>query len=61
MTNPPKFVVRVIETATGTVVKTIGPEPERAAQKIARGVEINLDHVRFHVTVEPEGGLHSGH
>ena len=46
------WVVRIIEYETRKVVKTFKPEAtERAAERLDRGVNINLDHERFYTDV----------
>lgn len=49
-----EMVVRIIETATGKVELEMGPMLARAAEKVARGASINLDHQHYHVTIEPK-------
>ena len=44
--------VQVIETETGEVVRDIGPVAVNRAERIQRGVEINLNHERFHTDIE---------
>ena len=41
-----KYVVQIIEYDTGEVVKQFKPEGKRSAERIERGVNINLNH--FH-------------
>lgn len=45
----PLLHVEVVETATGKVVRKLGPQKTvRLAEKLEDGVNINLDHERFH-------------
>ena len=48
-----KFKVEVVERGTKEVVKTIGPTNERQAEKVARGLSINLNHANYRVQVVP--------
>jgi hypothetical protein len=45
--------VEVVEAATDKVVRRLGPMSERKAEKVERGLEINLNHDRFFVRVVP--------
>lgn len=45
----PWWTVQVIETATGEVVKSIAANSERQAEKLERGLQINLNTDKFHV------------
>lgn len=45
------FVVTVVETETGEVIKSFGPFSERKANKIEDGVGANLNHRRYHTTL----------
>lgn len=47
-----QWIVQVIDAATEEVVKTMTRPTERAADKLADGVSINLDHDRYYVTVQ---------
>lgn len=49
-----KYVVQIIEYDTGEVVKQFKPEGKRSAERIERGVNINLNHDKFYTVVEPE-------
>lgn len=42
-----EWVVKVVEDATGEVVKSIPSRSEREAERVERGIDINLDHSRF--------------
>lgn len=48
------YVVVMIERATGNEVKRSEPTSERRAKKIEAGMNINLDHDRFYVSVIAE-------
>lgn len=50
------WTVTVTDDATGNVVRMTKVSDERRAEKIADGLSIKLDHDRFTVTVEKEGG-----
>lgn len=41
--------VEVVESASDKVVKRMGPMLGQMAEKVERGLEINLDHDRYHV------------
>lgn len=50
--NLPMWKVEVVESATDTVVKTLGPFPnESRAEKCMDGLDINLDHASFFTRV----------
>ncbi len=50
--TPRGWVVEIVESATGEVVKTLGPyDTERTAEKTERGVETNLNHAKYHTNV----------
>lgn len=43
-----KYEVQIIEVHTGEVIKRFAPQcSERAAQKLERGVQINLNHEKY--------------
>ncbi|WP_408601484.1 hypothetical protein [Pseudomonas sp. PLMAX] len=50
-TNPEGWKVNVTEDATGEVVESIPAGSERDAERIQRGVEINMNHNEFTCTV----------
>lgn len=46
------FVVRIIETSTNRIEKEFSPQfHKRAAERIEDGVNINLNHERFHTEI----------
>lgn len=52
-----QYYVEIVETATDEVVKSLGPHSERSAERIERGVEINLNTDRFHVRMRPASAV----
>lgn len=46
-----QYIVRIIEDATGNVVKQLEPTSERQAGKLASAVSINLNHDDYSVEV----------
>ena len=55
MTRITQYYVDVIETATGNTVQSIGPTySRRSAEQVERGVNINLNHEKFHTEVREE-------
>lgn len=46
-----KFKVEVVERGSKDVVKTIVTSNERQAEKIARGLSVNLNHANYRVRV----------
>jgi hypothetical protein len=44
--------VKVIESATGKVVKEMKVNSERQADRIETGLSINLNHEKFHTEVD---------
>lgn len=50
--NQPNFVVKVIESQTGTVVQQIDVGPnKKKASRVDDGVNINLNHDKFHTEI----------
>lgn len=49
-----QYYVHIIEHETGTVVKCMGPTYESRAEKIERGVQINLCHERYYTDLMSE-------
>lgn len=45
--------VEVVSYETGKVEERRGPYPERRAEKIAAGMDVNLDHERYYTRVVP--------
>ena len=45
------YEVNVIETTTGLVVKTSVVSNERKAEMLAKALDVNLNHERYHVEV----------
>jgi hypothetical protein len=44
--------VKIIETKTGKVVEEITVSSERSAEKVSRGVNINLNHRKYHTEID---------
>lgn len=53
-----EYYVEIVESETDEVVKRMGPMSEWRAEKVERGVNINLNHEMFHtrLTKEKEPG-----
>ena len=52
---PKVFFVDIIETATNSTIQTIGPSSSpREAERVERGININLNHAEFHTEVRGE-------
>lgn len=49
------WFVEVIDGVTGKVEKKLGPMPERKAEKVEDGLNINLNHERYYTRSYPEG------
>lgn len=47
-----KFKVKVINTETGEAVKTLEASSQRQAERLEDGLNINLNHARYHTEVE---------
>lgn len=45
--------IKVIKADTGEVVKTLEAATERAAERIDRGLNINLNHADYYTMIEP--------
>lgn len=53
-----KYAIRVIETATGDVIKEIRATTERQCDAVCEGLHRQLNHDRYHVeTCEADDGL----
>lgn len=48
------FYVEIVKTATGEVVKRMGPCSERIANAAENGANINLDHDEFFTRIVPK-------
>jgi AICAR transformylase/IMP cyclohydrolase PurH len=49
-----KYLIEIVETETDEVIETMGPTYLRAAEKIERGVNINLNHEDYHTRIVEE-------
>lgn len=49
-----KYYVEVVETETDEVVERMGPTAEGRAERIERGVNINLNHEDYHTRIVEE-------
>lgn len=47
------YKIKVIKTDTGEVVKTFETVTERAAERMERGLSINLNHADYYTVIEP--------
>ena len=47
------YKVNVIKADTGEVVKTLEAATERAAERIERGLNINMNHTDYYTVIEP--------
>ena len=47
------YKIKVIKTDTGEVVKTFETVTERAAERMERGLSINLNHSDYYTVIEP--------
>ena len=47
------YKVKVIQTDTGEVVKTFEAATERAAERVERGLNINMNHADYYTVIEP--------
>ena len=47
------YKIKVIKTDTGEVVKTFETVTERAAERMERGLNINLNHADYYTVIEP--------
>ena len=47
------YKIKVIKADTGEVVKTLEAATERAAERIDRGLNINLNHADYYTMIEP--------
>lgn len=54
--TPKPWRVEVIEDDTQEVVKTIECHTKREAERVERGLLINLNHERFHANIVPPKG-----
>lgn len=49
--SPERWEVHVVETATNEVVKRIACPGQHTAEKVERGLNINLNHERFFTNI----------
>ena len=49
---PDPFKIHVVCVETGETVKTLGAATERSADRIERGLNINLNHTDYYTRVE---------
>jgi len=54
-TSNGRWRVNIRETASDTVIHTIWCNSEREAERVERGVGINLNHDRFHTEIADHG------
>ena len=47
------YKIKVIEANTGEVVKTLEATTERSAERVERGLSINLNHADYYTVIEP--------
>ena len=47
------YKIKVIEASTGEVVKTLEATTERSAERVERGLSINLNHSDHYTVIEP--------
>lgn len=47
-----KFEVQVIETATDEVLGRFAASSKRQAERLERGLNINLNHMEYHTQIE---------
>lgn len=47
------YKVKVIKSDTGEVVKTLEAVTERAAERVERGLNINMNHADYYTVIEP--------
>ena len=50
---PDTYKIKVISATTGEVVKTFETVTERAAERVDRGLNINMDHSDYYTVIEP--------
>ena len=51
------YKINVIKTDTGEVVKTFETVTERAAERMERGLNININHADYYTVIEPPKDL----
>ena len=47
------YKIKVIKADTGEVVKTLETATERSAERVERGLSINLNHSDYYTVIEP--------
>ncbi len=50
---PPNYKIKGIKADTGEVVKTLEATTEGAAERIERGLNINMNHADYYTVIEP--------
>ena len=53
MQSNSEFNVEVVDSSTDEVVKTLHGSSERVAARIERGLNINLNHAKYHTRLVP--------
>jgi len=51
------YKIKVIKVDTGEVVKTFEAVTERAAVRVERGLNINMNHADYYTVIEPPKDL----
>lgn len=51
MSDEKMMMVDVVDNKTGKTVKSVGPKGARVATRLEDGMNINLDHERFHTVM----------
>jgi hypothetical protein len=49
--NNAKYVVKIIETATGTIEKVFECQSMDRVEKVEEGININLNHSEYHTAI----------
>ena len=47
------YKIKVIKTDTGEVVKTLETATERSAERVERGLSINMNHADYYTVIVP--------
>lgn len=47
------YKIKVIKAETGEIVKTLEAATERAAERVERGLNINMNHADYYTVIEP--------
>ena len=54
METKKQYFVEIIETGSGKTIEKHGPKSERMAERMERGISINLNHEKYYTWISEE-------